>query len=148
MAPTYWALFNEGDDSIDNRGVSAPTVAVGAGLGALAIVAIIAAVIAAVVVAVMATAGIGIFAFKQVLFEVDSDITVDGMEMVSVFVCLSPSVFQPPPSVHSFSHLLLPSLPLLAPSLRLSPPFLLSYYARHLLAARREAASLGSGAHT
>ena len=101
VAPTYWALFNEGDDSIDNRGVSAPTVAVGAGLGALAIVAIVAAVIAAVVVAVMATAGIGIFAFKQVLFEVDSDITVDGMEMVSVFVCLSPSVFRPPPP---FSH--------------------------------------------
>ena len=63
-----------------------------AGLGALAIVLIVAAVVAGIIVALLAAGGIGIFAVKQTLFQVESSVTLEGMEMVSVFICL---VFKP-----------------------------------------------------
>lgn len=59
-----------------------------AGLGLLAIVLIVAAVIAGIIVALLAAGGIGIFAVKQTLFQVESNVTLEGMEMVSVFLRL------------------------------------------------------------
>jgi len=64
------------------RDQAVETAAVSAGIGAVAIVLIILGVIAGIVVALLAIGGVGIFAVKQTLFQVHSDVTdatQDGM---------------------------------------------------------------------
>ena len=80
-APTYWNLFASGEDNQSDEPGTIP-VAAAAGLGVLAIIAIILAVVAAVVIALMVMGGIGIFAIKQTLFEVDG--TVEAAKEISM----------------------------------------------------------------
>ena len=78
-APTYWDLFNSGEDSQADAAAKTAAGVAGAGLGALAIVAIVLGVIAAVVLVAMIAGGVGIFAARKKLFA--TDITVDGKQL-------------------------------------------------------------------
>ena len=76
-APTYWDLFKSGQENKgDAKAVTTAGVA-GAAIGTVAIILIILAVIAAIVILVAMAGGIGIFAARRKLFNLD-DMTVDG----------------------------------------------------------------------
>jgi hypothetical protein len=76
-APTYWDLFQSGQENKgDAKAVTTAGVA-GAAIGTVAIILIILAVIAAIVILVAMAGGIGIFAARRKLFNLD-DMTVDG----------------------------------------------------------------------
>ena len=77
-APTYWNLFASGEDSNSEKAGTIP-VAAAAGIGILAILAIIIGVVVAVIIALMVMGGVGIFALKHTLFEVQG--TVEAREI-------------------------------------------------------------------
>ena len=79
IAPTYWSLLNKGTDSQADTVAQNTAIVAGAGLGALAIVAIILGIIAAIVLLIAIAAGVGIFAARKKLFE--TNLTVDGKQL-------------------------------------------------------------------
>ena len=78
-APTYWSLLNKGTDSQADTVAQNTAIVAGAGLGALAIVAIVLGIIAAIVLLIAIAAGVGIFAARKKLFE--TNLTVDGKQL-------------------------------------------------------------------
>jgi hypothetical protein len=81
-APTYWNLFASGEESKSEEAGTIP-VAAAAGLGALAIIAIVLGVVAAVIISLMVMGGVGIFALKHTLFEVHGTVEAKEIAMQS-----------------------------------------------------------------
>ena len=77
--PTYWEFFESGTESQEAQQEQV-TTAVASGLGALAILAIVLGAIAALVVALLMVAGVGVFAVKHMMFEVESDVSIRGKD--------------------------------------------------------------------
>ena len=78
-APTYWDLFKTGTDDQADAAAKTTVGIASAGLGALAIIAIVLGVIAAIVLLAMIVAGVGIFAARKKLFA--TELTVDGKDI-------------------------------------------------------------------
>ena len=75
--PTYWDLFQSGQENKDDAAATTAAGVAGAAIGTVAIILIILAVIAAVIILVAVAGGIGIFAARRKLFNLDG-LHVDG----------------------------------------------------------------------
>ena len=71
LSTQYWALFDLGDESQEKSAAKTTAVVAAASLGTLAIVAIIIAAIVGILLLIAMAAGIGIFAARRKLFNVD-----------------------------------------------------------------------------
>lgn len=79
-SPTYWDLFNTGTDDKADAVVGTTVGIAAAGLGVLAIIAIVLGVIAAIVLLAMIAGGVGIFAARKKLFALDWTVDEKNME--------------------------------------------------------------------